>query len=319
MKTLCLFGIIMFVLAISACAGHSVKSQAAPMRLTAEVQQATPESFRPQDALNATATREADGAGTAELPATSSVLTIETPIPDKNSPSHSSSEPTQASADFSTTATEDADTIYGEKGGNDPWEGYNRRIYSFNNTFDKAIARPLAIAYEKVMPDPAQVSVTRFFGNLREPATAVNQALQGRPVNALRTLGRVVVNSTVGVAGLFDPATHFGMQRDHEDFGQTLAVWGWRDSRYFVMPLLGPRTVRDTVGIFGDQPLSPIGSVDNSAVAYSLNVLQLTDARAHLLPMDDTRREALDEYLMVRDAWMQRRSYQIEKDLRSSN
>ncbi len=263
------------------------------------------------------AVAQTTGASSAELPATSSVLTIETPIPDKNSPSYSSSAPTQVSADFSTTATEDADTINGEEEDNDPWEGYNRRIHSFNNTFDKAIARPLAIAYEKVTPAPAQVSVTRFFGNLREPATAFNQALQGRPVNALRTLGRFVVNSTVGVAGLFDPATHFEMQRDHEDFGQTLAVWGWHDSRYFVMPLLGPRTVRDTVGIFGDQPLSPIGHVDNSAVAYSLNVLQLTDARARLLPMDDTRRKALDEYIMVRDAWMQRRSYQIEKDLRS--
>jgi phospholipid-binding lipoprotein MlaA len=104
------------------------------------------------------------------------------------------------------------------------------------------------------------------------------------------------------------------MPKANEDFGQTLAAWGWRDSRYLVMPLLGPRTVRDAVGMFGDQPLSPIGRVDSSLVASGLTVLQLTSARAGALPMDEMRRGALDEYVMVRDAWMQRRSYLIGQE-----
>lgn len=202
-----------------------------------------------------------------------------------------------------------------QTGVNDPWESYNRRVYGFNSVVDKVVMRPVAVAYDWITPHPVQAGVTRFLGNLREPATAVNQVLQMHPAKAANTLARFVVNTTVGVAGVFDPATRFGMDREQEDFGQTLATWGWRDSRYFVMPLLGPRTVRDTVGMFGDQPLSPIGRVDNSAVANSLTVLQLADGRASMLQMDGMREFALDEYAMVRDIWMQRRTAQIEKDL----
>jgi phospholipid-binding lipoprotein MlaA len=198
---------------------------------------------------------------------------------------------------------------------NDPWEDFNRRTYGFNNALDKVVIRPVAVAYDWIVPDQVQASVARFFGNLREPATAVNQALQQRPAKAVRTLGRFVVNSTVGLAGLFDPASRFGMAREQEDFGQTLATWGWRDSRYFVMPLFGPRTVRDTVGMFGDQPLSPIGRVDNTALANSLTALQITDARAGMLQVDGMHEFALDEYAMVRDMWMRKRAAQIDKDL----
>lgn len=122
-----------------------------------------------------------------------------------------------------------------QKGTNDPWEGYNRRMYGFNSAVDKAVIRPVAVAYESITPDPVKTSVTRFFGNLGEPATAVNQVLQVRPLKAAQTVGRFVVNSTVGVAGLFDPATRLGIAREQEDFGQTLATWGWHDSRYFVI------------------------------------------------------------------------------------
>lgn len=202
---------------------------------------------------------------------------------------------------------------------NDPWEGYNRRMYAVNNVFDKYVARPVATAYAKVTPEPVKSSVTRFFKNLGEPATAVNQVLQGRPANSVQSLGRFVVNTTVGLGGLFDPATSFGMpKQDDEDFGQTLATWGWRDSRYFVMPLLGPRTLRDTVSLVGDQPLSPISYVGDTGVAYTLRAVQLVDGRARALPMDDARKYALDEYIMVRDAWMLRRNRQIEQDLRSN-
>lgn len=173
-----------------------------------------------------------------------------------------------------------------QKATNDPWEGYNRRMYGFNSAVDEAVIRPVAVAYESITPDPVKTGVTRFFGNLGEPVTAVNQVLQVRPLKAAQTLGRFVVNSTVGVAGLFDPATRLGIAREQEDFGQTLATWGWHDSRYFVMPLLGPRTVRDTVGMFGDQPLSPIGRVESTRLANSLSLIQMADGRARLLPVE---------------------------------
>ncbi len=159
-----------------------------------------------------------------------------------------------------------------------------------------------------------QNCVSSFFGNLREPGTAVNQTLQGEPLNSLRTIGRFVINTTVGIAGLYDPASYFGISKGYEDFGQTLAVWGWQDSRYLVVPLLGPRTVRDTASIVGDQPLSAIGYVENGSVMLGLNIMQLTDARTRALPFDEIRSQSIDEYVMVRDAWMKKRATQITKD-----
>lgn len=196
----------------------------------------------------------------------------------------------------------------------DPWEGYNRRMYGFNNGLDKYVARPLAVAYDTVTPQYVQGCIGRFFSNLREPGTAVNQTLQGKPLGGLKTLGRFVVNTTAGIAGFYDPATYFGLTKGYEDFGQTLGVWGWKDSRYFVAPLLGPRTLRDVVGIVGDQPLSPISQIDNSNVVIGLNIMQLTDARVRMFPYDEIRSQAIDEYIMVRDAWMTKRANQIKQN-----
>lgn len=211
---------------------------------------------------------------------------------------------------------EEAALIYGHQEPNDPWEGYNRRIHRFNNAADRFVTRPLAIAYDKVTPDPVQASIGKFFGNLREPGTAVNEILQGRPVHAAQTIGRFLVNTTVGVGGLFDPATRFGMPQYNEDLGQTFAMWGWRDSRYLVLPLLGPRTARDSVGMLGEQPLSPLGYVKNSMTANGLSILQLADGRSRMLPMDEMRKGATDDYALVRDMWMQRRNHQIDQDRR---
>lgn len=191
-------------------------------------------------------------------------------------------------------------------------------MHSFNNTADRFVFRPLAVGYDKVVPDPVQAGVTRFFANLRMPMTAVNQALQGRPGHMAQSLGRFAVNTTVGIGGVFDPASRLGMPNlDDEDYGQTLATWGWRDSRYLVLPLLGPSTMRDTVAIVGDQPLSPIGQVQDSGTAYRLQLLDMVDGRVRMLPMDEFRRNALDDYLSVRDAWSQRRNHQIQQDVSS--
>lgn len=197
----------------------------------------------------------------------------------------------------------------------DPWEGFNRKVHSFNNIADKFILRPLAVGYAKVTPEPVQAGVSRFFDNLRMPATAVNQALQGRPVDAGVSLGRFAVNTTVGILGVFDPASLVGLsKRGDEDFGQTLANWGWSDSRYLVLPLLGPRTVRDAVAIVGDQPLSPIGQIQDSGAASAMQLVELVDVRTQMLPIDQFRRDAFDDYAFVRDAWSQRRQQLIRQE-----
>ncbi|UUF00003.1 VacJ family lipoprotein [Xanthomonas hortorum pv. pelargonii] len=245
----------------------------------------------------------------------------------------------QASADASsgssaapTAAEDDFDALYGpttpQAGGNDapaqpgapaydPWERYNRGMHRFNMAVDRGVARPLATAYTKVVPSPARLGVTNFFDNLGTPLTMVNQLLQGHPVYAVQSLGRFVMNSTLGVAGLFDPASAAGIPRRSEDFGQTLGAWGWRNSRYFELPLFGPRTVRDTVGLGGDIPLSWVRQVDDGGARFALQGLQLVDTRSQLMSLDSLRDRAPDEYALTRDAWMQRRNYQIVRDLRS--
>ena len=198
----------------------------------------------------------------------------------------------------------------------DPWEGFNRHVHGFNNTADQLVFRPLAVGYDTVAPAPVKAGVSRFFANLGMPATAVNQALQGRPRHAAQSLGRFAVNFTVGIGGVFDPATHFGVpQHSPQDFGQTLATWGWSESRYLVLPLFGPRTLRDTVAIVGDQPLSPLGQVQSSVAAAGLQMMEVVDGRARMLPLDKFRRDAFDDYLLVRDAWAQRRKQQIQQEL----
>ena len=198
----------------------------------------------------------------------------------------------------------------------DPWEGFNRHVHGFNNTADQLVFRPLAVGYDTVAPAPVKAGVSRFFANLGMPTTAVNQALQGRPRHAAQSLGRFAVNFTVGIGGVFDPATHFGVpQHSPQDFGQTLATWGWSESRYLVLPLFGPRTLRDTVAIVGDQPLSPLGQVHSSVAAAGLQMMEVVDGRARMLPLDKFRRDAFDDYLLVRDAWAQRRKQQIQQEL----
>ena len=211
-------------------------------------------------------------------------------------------------------AEQDGALLYADTVIRDPWERYNRRVSRLNGAIDKRVLRPLAVRYTKVVPVPVQSGVSRFFNNLTTPATAVNQLLQGRPIHAVQSLGRFTVNTTIGVGGVFDPATRLGIQqRGGEDFGQTLAMWGWRDSRYLVLPLFGPRTVRDSFAMVGDQMLSPSGYIRDTRTAAAIQLLDITDSRAQLLPIDAARQEAYDEYVLLRDAWAQRRKFQIEQ------
>lgn len=215
-------------------------------------------------------------------------------------------------------AAPDAGDIHEEEPVSDPWESFNRRMHGFNNAADKLVLRPMAVGYRKIAPETVRSAISRFLANLGMPVTVVNQVLQGRPGDAARSLGRFTVNTTCGVAGIFDPASGLGMpDSDAEDFGQTLGTWGWRDSRYLVLPLLGPRTVRDALGMAVDRPLSPITQIPDGGVASGLQAIEMVDARTRLLPMDQFRRDAFDDYSFVRSAWLQRRHHQIRQDGRS--
>src|SRR5690606_37303152 len=196
----------------------------------------------------------------------------------------------------------------------DPWEPLNRRVHRFNNAVDKYIASPLAHAYVDVVPRPVRLGVRNFFSNLGQPVNALNSLLQGKPLEAGEALARLLMNSTLGIGGIFDPASDAGLRYSGEDFGQTLGKWGWERSRYVELPLFGPRTVRDVFGLVGDAPLSPIRQVEEDTVRVFMQGLQLVDVRTQLFAVDSMREGATDDYALVRDAWLQRRNYQIQGD-----
>lgn len=199
-------------------------------------------------------------------------------------------------------------------GAYDPWEPFNRRVHRFNQVVDRRIALPLARTYMKVVPRPIRLGVSNFFSNLGQPVSAVNALLQGKPRQSVESLGRFALNSTLGIGGIFDPASDAKMGNRSEDFGQTLGIWGWERSRYVELPLFGPRTVRDTLGLVGDAPLSPLRQVNEDSVRIGLQGLQLVDVRTQLMSVDSLRVGAEDDYALVRDAWYQRRNYQIFGD-----
>lgn len=196
----------------------------------------------------------------------------------------------------------------------DPWEPFNRRMHRVNDAIDRSVARPLARAYMAAVPRPVRLGVGNFFRNLAQPVTALNSLLQGKPAQAGKSLARFALNATIGLGGIFDPATNVGLPLYYEDFGQTLGVWGWERSRYVELPLFGPRTVRDVLGMFGDAPLSAVRNVDDNQLRVFLQGLQLVDLRTQLFIVDAMREGAADDYALVRDSWLQRRNYQILGD-----
>lgn len=270
-----------------------------------------------------------------ELDLDYSLAQVDPTVPPSNDPA--AAQPSEPAADPRTAAERDFDDIYGTSqaydpvadptlpapanvpGAYDPWEKYNRKMHRFNMAVDRGIARPLARAYSKVVPRPVRLGVSNFFNNLGQPVSILNALLQGKPKQAAQSLGRFALNSTLGIAGIFDPASDAKLPNRSEDFGQTLGVWGWKRSRYVELPLFGPRTVRDAFGALGDAPLSPLRQVERDRIRIPLQGLQLVDVRAQLLPLDSLREGAEDEYALVRDSWTQRRDYQIFGDRMDKN
>jgi phospholipid-binding lipoprotein MlaA len=193
----------------------------------------------------------------------------------------------------------------------DPWEGWNRKVHAFNMGFDKAIFRPVARGYDTIMPDAPQRGVRNFFRNLAYPVTFLNLLLQGKVDDSLTATGRFLMNSTIGLLGFFDVASKAGMPTFNEDMGQTLAVWGWKDSRYLVMPIFGPYTARDFLGRGFYGYFHPISYAAREHNNYIPMIADLISLRAELLPFQADLEAAADPYVFIRDAYLQRREYLI--------
>lgn len=195
-----------------------------------------------------------------------------------------------------------------QEGQRDPYENFNRSMFSVNEALDKYAARPVAQAYDAAVPLPVKASVGNFFGNVGEVWGGANNALQGKPADAGLGLTRFLINSTVGILGLFDVASELGFERYNEDFGQTMAVWGVGNGPYVFLPVVGPRTSRDLLGWAVDTYVDPVSTIQPESVRIGTVVLRFVDVRAGLLPADKVVEEAaLDKYAYVRDAYLQRR------------
>jgi len=194
----------------------------------------------------------------------------------------------------------------------DPYEGFNRAMFSFNEELDKYILKPVAQGYNYVTPGFINKGITNFFGNLDDVETLANSILQAKFHNAMVSLNRIIWNTTFGLGGFIDVATYFGLVNEEEDFGQTLAVWGYENSSYVVWPVLGPSTFRDTLGRAGDQYTDPLYYVDGLSDTERLLIkgLKIVDLRADLIGVDDLMK-GTDRYVFIRNAYLQNREFLI--------
>ena len=191
----------------------------------------------------------------------------------------------------------------------DPYERVNRQVFAFNDKFDRYFMKPLAQGYEAVLPHAVRLCISNGFTNMSEIRNAVNDILQFKPAGAATDTGRLVINSTLGVAGCFDIATRMGLDRRHEDFGLTFARWGLNTGPYLVLPVLGPSDVRDGIGLIPDSYTSPIGYIFPVVARNAVLGVYLIDTRATLLDATSLiEQAALDRYQFTRDAYFQLRT-----------
>ncbi|WP_250459655.1 MlaA family lipoprotein [Microbulbifer litoralis] len=223
-----------------------------------------------------------------------------------------------ASGDEATSSLEDeygfdpADAFASEEepAERDPWEGFNRAVFRFNDTADRWVLKPVATSYRQITPIFMQTGIHNFFSNLGEITNIFNGALQWKWGQVGNDTGRFLVNSTVGLAGLFDVAKHMGMEAgDGEDFGQTLAVWGVPSGPYVVLPFMGPSTVRGVPAQAVDWYSNPVSYIDHDPTQYTFRGVDLIQTRAGLLQAETLLQG--DRYLLIRDAYLQRRDYLV--------
>ena len=196
----------------------------------------------------------------------------------------------------------------------DPWQGFNRSMYSFNDGLDRAILKPAAKGYQAITPDFVEQGVRNFFSNLDDVSVAVNNLLQGKVGGAFSDVGRIIINSTIGLLGLFDVASPMGLRKHDEDFGQTLGKWGMGSGPYVVWPLFGPSTLRDTPSIVVDDILlDPLTYVElKTGERIAIIALDKVSLRAELLSLEETVDEiSTDKYAFIRDVYLDRRDFLI--------
>jgi len=191
----------------------------------------------------------------------------------------------------------------------DPWEGVNRKIYAFNDGADRVVLKPLAKGYKWLFPEFVRRGIHNVFRNIGTPAVAVNQLLQGKGIPAVSDTSRFLLNSTLGIAGIFDVATAAGLPQHEEDFGQTLVVWGMSNGPFLEIPLRGPATVTHALGMVVDAFTNPLQLISPARDRYIVYAVSFVDLRADLLATESL--VTGDEYLFIRDAYLQRREYLI--------
>jgi phospholipid-binding lipoprotein MlaA len=193
----------------------------------------------------------------------------------------------------------------------DPWERVNRGTYAFNDGLDRAVLKPVAKGYRKVVPQFARTGVSNFLSNLAYPTTIVNDLLQLKLMAAVSDTTRFVINSTFGLGGLLDPATHANLPRNDEDFGQTLGHWGVPSGPYMVLPFLGPSTLRDAPTLYADYLTDVRHYIGDSKIGFAFVGLSIVDGRARLIPAERAIQGAYDPYALIRNAYLDRREYQV--------
>ncbi len=190
----------------------------------------------------------------------------------------------------------------------DPFEGFNRGVYRFNEVVDEAVARPVATAYRDVVHSEIRDRVRNFFANIGDVFIGANNVLQGKFFEGFEDFARVAFNSTLGLFGIHDVASDMGIEKHNEDFGQTFGWWGIGEGPYLVLPILGSSSARDGVGTVLDYYTDPLGEVRPVRLRNSLGLLRLTGVRADLLEASRILEQAaLDKYVFQRDAYFQRR------------
>lgn len=194
----------------------------------------------------------------------------------------------------------------------DPFERWNRGVQKFNDAVDRAVVKPVAVRYRRHVPKAIRTGVGNVLSHLAFPTTIANDLLQGKLVDAGADIGRFLLNSTLGIGGLLDPASRIGIRRNDEDFGQTLGRWGVHAGPYLVLPLLGPSTLRDLPAIAADAQTDLRVQLDiKDEERAVIGVLYVLDQRASLLGADAAVEAAFDRYAFIRNAWLQRREFQV--------
>ena len=194
----------------------------------------------------------------------------------------------------------------------DPWQAVNRPVFAVNDTFDKMLFKPLAKGYNALTPDPVQNAITNFFSNLGEIDNAINNLFQGKPVQFATSIGRLAINSTVGIGGLFDVAAYAGLERAQEDLGQTFGTLGMQAGPYVVLPLLGSSSIRDIPGRIVSMYINPLSWLDDVSFRNIMVGVNAVDSRANLLAKEDIASEiSNDKYTLYRDSFLEEREFEI--------